>query len=78
MLRLVLLCTGPDLRALLALLRRDGQGRVPAKSRELLHALCIMAQHEDPAAFFSFEDDSAGILRNTELSLPGGSATLAM
>ena len=60
---------GSDLRSLLALLRKDAHNQVPAKSRELLRTLKIMAQHEDPAAFFSFEDEAAGILRNTELPL---------
>ncbi|KAK9806574.1 hypothetical protein WJX73_003713 [Symbiochloris irregularis] len=64
--------SGSDLRSMLALLRKDAKGRVPAKSRELLRTLCIMAQHEDPAAFFSFEDEAAGILRNTELPLASG------
>lgn len=63
---------------MLALLRKDAQGRVPAKSRELLHTLRIMAQHEDPAAFFSFEDEAAGILRTTELPLAGGFAQPAL
>lgn len=58
---------------MLTLLRRDDSGCWPPKAQELLQTLTVMAQHEDPSAFFSFADDSAGILRSTGLPFPGES-----
>ena len=59
-----------------ALLRRDAQGCMSPKSQELLQTLCVMARHEDPTAFFNFGDDTAGILRNTDLPFPGASSLI--
>ena len=59
--------SGRDLRALLALLRPDASGAVPAHCCLLLRALCSMARHQGPSTFFDFADTAAGIVRNNTL-----------
>ena len=63
---------GRDLRAIFALLRKDGSGRIPQRSvLLLLRSLTFMARHLGPTTFFNFADDGAGIMRNTPLRFPG-------
>lgn len=62
--------SGRDLRAVFALLRKEGD-RVPTHTTLLLRALAVMARHQGPATFFDFASDSAGIVRNTPLRFPG-------
>lgn len=70
--------TGKDLRAIFALLRKDGNGRVPAHAVLLLRSLAIMARHQGPTTFFDFANEGAGIMRNTPLRFPGKQASTAL
>ena len=63
---------GRDLRAIFALLRKDGSGRVAQRSALLLlRALTAMARHLGPTTFFDFANEGAGIMRNNPLRFPG-------
>ena len=63
---------GRDLRAIFALLRKDGSGRVSKHSALLLlRALTAMARHLGPTTFFDFANEGAGIMRNNPLRFPG-------
>ena len=63
---------GRDLRAIFALLRKDGSGRIAQRSALLLlRALTVMARHLGPTTFFDFANEGAGIMRNNPLRFPG-------
>ncbi|KAK9905588.1 hypothetical protein WJX75_002584 [Coccomyxa subellipsoidea] len=63
--------SGRDLRAIFALLRKDGSCRVPSHAVVLLRSLAVMAHHQGPTTFFDFANEGAGIVRNTPLRFPG-------
>ena len=68
---MVAILAGRDLRAIFALLRKDGSCRVPSHAVVLLRSLAVMAHHQGPTTFFDFANEGAGIVRNTPLRFPG-------
>jgi hypothetical protein len=46
-------------------------GRAPGHTRLILRSLAVMAHHKGPAAFFDFADETAGLMRTTQIRLPG-------